>query len=70
MPGRGKSMLETYERWRNTADEMVCCDYSLHVAVTWWGEKTPEEIATLATEKGKSKFFKRHSFLCLMKIFH
>ncbi|XP_072045805.1 dihydropyrimidinase-like [Amphiura filiformis] len=56
VPGRGQSMLEKYEIWRNTADEMVCCDYSLHVAVTWWGDKTKEEIATLCSEKGVNSF--------------
>ena len=30
----------------------VCCDYSLHVAVTWWSDKVAEEMTTLVQEKG------------------
>ena len=46
-------MLETFDEWRSKADSMVCCDYSLHVAITWWGDETKEEIAALCTDKGK-----------------
>lgn len=44
IPQKGKSLLEAYNCWRKTADAKVCCDYSLHVAVTWWSDKVNEEI--------------------------
>ncbi|CAL8287036.1 unnamed protein product [Merluccius merluccius] len=56
IPQKGSSLLEAYERWRRTADPKVCCDYSLHVAVTWWSEQVKGEMATLATEKGVNSF--------------
>uniref|UniRef100_A0AAY4C9Y4 Amidohydrolase-related domain-containing protein n=1 Tax=Denticeps clupeoides TaxID=299321 RepID=A0AAY4C9Y4_9TELE len=56
IPQKGTSLLEAYETWRNTADPKVCCDYSLHVAVTWWGDKVKKEMQTLVQEKGVNSF--------------
>lgn len=56
IPQKGKSLLEAYDCWRNTADPKVCCDYSLHVAVTWWSEEVKSEMAILAKEKGVNSF--------------
>uniref|UniRef100_A0A8C5FH15 Dihydropyrimidinase n=1 Tax=Gadus morhua TaxID=8049 RepID=A0A8C5FH15_GADMO len=56
IPQKGTSLLEAYDRWRSTADPKVCCDYSLHVAVTWWGEQVKREMATLAAEQGVNSF--------------
>lgn len=42
IPQKSKSLLEAHDRWRETADPKVCCDYSLHVAVTWWSDKVNE----------------------------
>ncbi|XP_041962101.1 dihydropyrimidinase [Alosa sapidissima] len=56
IPQKGTSLLEAYERWRSTADPTVCCDYSLHVAVTWWDESVKKEMETLVREKGVNSF--------------
>ena len=49
---RGMSLLEAYDKWRGWADEKVCCDYGLHVGVTWWGDQVSREMETLTKEKG------------------
>lgn len=36
IPQKGGSLIQALETWRSWADPKVCCDYSLHVAVTWW----------------------------------
>ena len=52
-----RSLVEAYEKWRQWADERVCCDYSLHVAVTDWKEgETDREMALLVKEKGVNSF--------------
>ncbi|XP_060245504.1 dihydropyrimidinase isoform X6 [Meriones unguiculatus] len=56
IPQKGGSLIEAFETWRNWADPKVCCDYSLHVAVTWWSDKVKEEMKTLAQEKGVNSF--------------
>lgn len=39
LPEKNESLLEAYEKCRHSADSKVCCDYALHVGVTWWGPK-------------------------------
>ncbi|EHB02349.1 Dihydropyrimidinase, partial [Heterocephalus glaber] len=56
IPPKGGSLLEAFHTWRRWADPKVCCDYSLHVAVTWWSEQVKEEMAILAQEKGVNSF--------------
>lgn len=39
IPQKGESLLKAFETWRSWADPTVCCDYSLHLAVTWWSDQ-------------------------------
>ncbi|XP_034936210.1 dihydropyrimidinase isoform X2 [Chelonus insularis] len=56
IPRKGESILEAYERYRATADEKVCCDYALHVAITSWSPKVKEEMMILAQDHGVNSF--------------
>ncbi|CAK9819196.1 Dpys [Anthophora plagiata] len=56
IPKKDESLIEAYERYREAADQKVCCDYSLHVAVTSWSPKIKEEMATLVEKHGVNSF--------------
>ncbi|XP_006038291.1 dihydropyrimidinase [Alligator mississippiensis] len=56
IPQKGGSLIEAYNTWRSWADPKVCCDYALHVAVTWWSDKVKEEMKILAQDKGVNSF--------------
>ena len=42
MPGQDESLVEAYNKWRGWADEKVCCDYGLKVALP--GEITEDSL--------------------------
>lgn len=50
------SPLEAFEKWKSWADEKVCCDYGLQLAVTSFDPKTKEELETLVKDKGVNTF--------------
>jgi len=52
LPSKHESMIEAYDKWRSWADPKVCCDYALHVGVTWWSRSVSEEIGMLSRELG------------------
>ncbi|XP_031835438.1 collapsin Response Mediator Protein isoform X1 [Nomia melanderi] len=56
IPKKDESLLEAYDRYRETADQKVCCDYALHVAVTSWSPKVKEEMETLVKSHGICSF--------------
>ncbi|KAL1275227.1 hypothetical protein QQF64_034850, partial [Cirrhinus molitorella] len=56
LPERDASLLEEFEKIRAHADAKACCDYALHVGVTWWGPKVRREMELLVGEKGVNSF--------------
>ncbi|XP_035276533.1 dihydropyrimidinase-related protein 5b isoform X1 [Anguilla anguilla] len=56
LPERDASLLDAYEKCRAIADPKTCCDYALHVGVTWWGPKVRAEMETLVRERGVNSF--------------
>ncbi len=55
IPNPGQRLIEAYDQWRSWA-EKAACDYSFHVAVTWWDETVHADMATLANERGVNSF--------------
>ncbi|KAG9510768.1 Dihydropyrimidinase-related protein 3, partial [Fragariocoptes setiger] len=59
---REPSLINAFERERRLADEVVCCDYTLHVVISKWIEgETEKEIAALVILQGVTSF---KVFLC------
>lgn len=63
MPNKkSPSLVEAFDKERAIADEQVCCDYALHIAIGDWIEgKTEQEISKLVNEHGVNSF---KIFLC------
>ncbi|XP_046575961.1 dihydropyrimidinase-like isoform X2 [Haliotis rubra] len=53
---KGVSLLDAYDKWRSWADEKVCCDYALHVGVTWWSEQVANDMEVLCNDRGVNSF--------------
>ncbi|XP_028025682.1 dihydropyrimidinase isoform X1 [Bombyx mandarina] len=58
LPEKGQSLLEAYANWREKADNKVCCDYGLHVGVTWWSPAVQKEMKQLVSEQYGVNSFK------------
>ncbi|KAL7987146.1 hypothetical protein Chor_006065 [Crotalus horridus] len=56
LPDKETSLLDAYEKCRSLADPKVCCDYALHMGITWWAPKVKSEMETLVREKGVNSF--------------
>ncbi len=55
LPSPGQSLLEALSMWHNKST-MANCDYSFHMAITWWGEEVFNEMETVVREKGINTF--------------
>nr|CAB3239903.1 dihydropyrimidinase [Phallusia mammillata] len=56
LPFKGESLIDGFNKWKNWADPKVCCDYALHVAVSWWSQKVSDEMEELVTKHGVNSF--------------
>ncbi len=54
LPNPGESLLTAIDRWSNKSTR-ACCDYSYHMAITWWGEQVFNEMPQVI-EKGITSF--------------
>ncbi|CAO1395398.1 unnamed protein product [Diamesa hyperborea] len=56
LPKKGQSLVEAYEDWRSRADKKVCCDYGLHMGITWWSKSVSDEMKILCENYGVNSF--------------
>jgi dihydropyrimidinase len=54
LPAPNQSLLEALQMWSNKTSK-ASCDYSFHMAITWWGEQVFEEMQSVV-EKGITSF--------------
>ncbi len=47
LPAPGQGLLDAWQMWDNKAGR-ANCDYSYHMAVTWWGEQVFDEMPEVA----------------------
>lgn len=55
LPNPGESLLDALKRWDNKSTR-AACDYSFHMAVTWWSEQVFDEMETVVKERGINTF--------------
>ncbi|MEO1952514.1 dihydropyrimidinase [Thioclava sediminum] len=54
LPAPGEGLLEALKRWDNKSTR-AHCDYSFHMAITWWSEQVFNEMKQV-TERGINTF--------------
>ncbi|WP_265518173.1 dihydropyrimidinase [Nitratireductor luteus] len=54
LPSPGQSLLEAIQMWDNKSTRATC-DYSFHMAITWWSEQVFNEMPQVV-EKGITSF--------------
>jgi dihydropyrimidinase len=55
LPAPGQGLLDALKMWDNKAGR-ANCDYSYHMAVTWWGEQVFDEMKTVIEDRGINTF--------------
>ncbi|EBA07177.1 dihydropyrimidinase [Sagittula stellata] len=55
LPSPGQGLLDALQMWDNKAGR-AHCDYSYHMAVTWWGEQVFDEMKTVIDTRGITTF--------------
>jgi dihydropyrimidinase len=55
LPSPGQGLLDAKRMWHNKSGR-ANCDYSYHMAVTWWGEQVFNEMKTVIEEEGITTF--------------
>jgi dihydropyrimidinase len=55
IPDRNQPLLDGLAQWHERANKAVA-DYAFHMAVTWFGDKTQDEMRTCVREKGIPSF--------------
>lgn len=55
---KNRGLVEAFDRVRKSAEDKVCCDFGLHVAVTGFSDpqKVERDMETLVQERGVSSF--------------
>uniref|UniRef100_A0A672KN19 Dihydropyrimidinase-related protein 5-like n=1 Tax=Sinocyclocheilus grahami TaxID=75366 RepID=A0A672KN19_SINGR len=73
LPEKNESLLDAYEKCLSHADAKACCDYALHMGVTWWGPTVRAQMETLVRDRGVNSFqmfmaYKDHPFKILVTL--
>ena len=55
LPAPGQGLLDAIQMWDNKSTR-ANCDYSFHMAVTWWGEQVFDEMKTVVQDRGINTF--------------
>jgi dihydropyrimidinase len=55
LPSPGQGLLDALQMWDNKSTR-AHCDYSFHMAVTWWGEQVFNEMKTVVEDRGITTF--------------
>ncbi|RYH04527.1 dihydropyrimidinase [Salipiger sp. IMCC34102] len=55
LPQPGQGLLDALQQWDNKSRQ-AACDYSFHMAVTWWGEQVFDDMKAVTLDRGINTF--------------